>query len=64
MSTSPAASAWKTWTALAVVYFAWGSTYPAIRFMVGSLTAVLSASPYYCGACVLLGSPADASRQH
>ncbi len=40
----PAPPTWKLWTALGVVYVVWGSTYLAIRYVVGSLPPLLSAS--------------------
>lgn len=40
---SPAAPAWKVWTALWIVYLVWGSTYLAIRVMVETVPPLLGA---------------------
>lgn len=45
---------WKTWTALAVVYVVWGSTYLAIRYVVVGLPPLLTASVRFFLAAILL----------
>ena len=47
-------AAWRTWTALGLVYVVWGSTYLAIRFVVDSLPALLTASSRFLVAAVLV----------
>jgi len=37
------ARGWKVWTALGIIYFVWGSTYPAIKVSVETLPPLLSA---------------------
>lgn len=46
--------AWKTWTALGLVYVVWGSTYLAIAYVVDTLPALLSASVRFAVAGLLL----------
>ena len=49
--------AWRTWTALGVVYVVWGSTYLAIRFAVdGGLPPLLAAGVRHAVAAVLLAA--------
>lgn len=49
--------AWKTWTALGVVYVVWGSTYLAIRYAVdGGLPPLLTAGLRHALAAVLLAA--------
>ena len=47
-------AAWRTWTALGLVYVVWGSTYLAIRYVVDSLPALLTASARFLAAAVLV----------
>lgn len=42
--TRPAPPGWQIWSALAIVYVVWGSTYLAIAYVVDSLPALLSAA--------------------
>lgn len=44
MPVKEAASPWRIWTALGLVYLFWGSTYLAIRYVVETLDPLLSAS--------------------
>ncbi|HUR50897.1 MAG TPA: EamA family transporter [Mycobacteriales bacterium] len=46
--------AWKTWTALAIVYVVWGSTYLAIRYAVDGLPALLTAGARFLLSALLL----------
>ena len=46
--------AWKTWTALGLVYVVWGSTYLAIAYVVDTLPALLSSSVRFAVAGLLL----------
>ena len=48
--------AWKTWTALGLVYVVWGSTYLAIAYVVDTLPALLSASVRFAVAGLLLAA--------
>jgi drug/metabolite transporter (DMT)-like permease len=49
-----AAPAWRTWTALGIVYVVWGSTYLAIRYAVDGLPPLLIASGrFFVSALVL-----------
>ena len=48
------ARGWKIWTALGVVYFVWGSTYPAIKVSVETLPPLLSAGLRFILAGTLL----------
>ena len=45
---------WRIWTALGLVYVLWGSTYLAIRYVVETLPAFLSASGRFAAAGLLL----------
>ena len=47
-------AAWRTWTALGLVYVVWGSTYLAIRYVVDSLPGLLTASARFLVAAVLV----------
>ncbi len=47
-------AAWRTWTALGLVYVVWGSTYLAIRYVVDSLPALLTASARFLVASALV----------
>ncbi|HVK22861.1 MAG TPA: EamA family transporter [Actinokineospora sp.] len=47
---------WFAWAALGVVYVVWGSTYLAIRFVVESMPALLSAGARFLVAGVILGA--------
>ena len=48
--------AWRTWTALGLVYVVWGSTYLAIRYLVETLPPLLSASARFLTAAALLSA--------
>ena len=48
--------AWKTWTALGLVYVVWGSTYLAIRYVVEDLPPILSAATRFAVAALLLAA--------
>ena len=51
-----AAPAWQIWAALLVVYIVWGSTYLAIRVVVGTMPPLLSAGVrFVIAAAILLG---------
>jgi drug/metabolite transporter (DMT)-like permease len=51
-----AAPAWRTWTALAIIYVVWGSTYLAIRYAVDGLPPLLTASArFFVSAALLVG---------
>jgi drug/metabolite transporter (DMT)-like permease len=51
-----AAPEWKIWAALLVVYIVWGSTYLAIRVVVGTMPPLLSAGVrFVIAAAILLG---------
>jgi len=50
------ARGWRIWTALAIVYVVWGSTYFAIKISVESMPPLLSAGLRFTVAGVLLGS--------
>ncbi|HTL23322.1 MAG TPA: EamA family transporter [Mycobacteriales bacterium] len=51
-----AAPAWRTWTALAIIYVVWGSTYLAIRYAVDGLPPLLTASArFFVSAALLAG---------
>ena len=53
---SPAAPAWKVWTALWIVYLVWGSTYLAIRVMVETVPPLLGAGTRFAVAgAVMVG---------
>jgi len=47
-------AAWKTWTALGLVYLVWGSTYLAIHYVVVGLPPLLTAAARFGVASVLL----------
>ena len=47
-------AAWKTWTALGLVYVVWGSTYLAIHYVVVGLPPLLTAAARFGVASVLL----------
>jgi drug/metabolite transporter (DMT)-like permease len=49
-----AVATWKTWTALAIVYVVWGSTYLAIRYAVDGLPPLLTASARFLVSAALL----------
>jgi drug/metabolite transporter (DMT)-like permease len=49
-------AAWKTWTALALVYVVWGSTYLAITYVVDGLPPLLTAAARFLLASALIGS--------
>ena len=48
------ARGWKIWTALGIIYFVWGSTYPAIKVSVETLPPFLSAGLRFSLAGALL----------
>jgi drug/metabolite transporter (DMT)-like permease len=48
------ARGWKVWTALGIIYFVWGSTYPAIKVSVETLPPFLSAGLRFSLAGALL----------
>jgi drug/metabolite transporter (DMT)-like permease len=50
------AATWKTWTALAIVYVVWGSTYLAIRYAVDGLPPLLTASARFLVSALLLAA--------
>jgi drug/metabolite transporter (DMT)-like permease len=49
-------AAWKTWTALGLVYVVWGSTYLAITYVVEGLPPLLTASSRFLMASVLIAA--------
>ncbi|MCW2499819.1 MAG: EamA family transporter [Frankiales bacterium] len=49
-------AAWKTWTALGLVYVVWGSTYLAISYVVDGLPPLLTAAARFLMAAALIGS--------
>jgi drug/metabolite transporter (DMT)-like permease len=49
-------AAWKTWTALGLVYVVWGSTYLAIRYVVDGLPPLLTASSRFLMASALVAA--------
>jgi drug/metabolite transporter (DMT)-like permease len=51
-----AAPVWKTWTALAIVYVVWGSTYLAIRYAVDGLPPLLTAGFRFLVSALLLAA--------
>ena len=51
-----AVPAWKTWTALGIVYVVWGSTYLAIRYAVDGLPPLLTAAGRFLTAALLLAA--------
>ena len=50
------AAPWKTWTALALVYVVWGSTYLAIRYVVEGLPPLLTAATRFFLAAALIAA--------
>jgi drug/metabolite transporter (DMT)-like permease len=55
---------WKIWTALGIVYFVWGSTYPAIKVSVETLPPLLSAGLRFILAGTLLAGILVARRRN
>ena len=49
-----AAPEWQIWAALLVVYIVWGSTYLAIRVVVGTMPPLLSAGVRFVIAAAIL----------
>ena len=49
-------AAWKTWTALGLVYVVWGSTYLAITYVVEGLPPLLTASSRFLMASALIAA--------
>lgn len=50
----PAVPAWRVWTALAILYVVWGSTYLGIRVLVETVPPLLSTGARFCCASALL----------
>jgi drug/metabolite transporter (DMT)-like permease len=51
-----AVPAWKTWTALGIVYVVWGSTYLAIRYAVDGLPPLLTAAGRFLVSALVLSA--------
>jgi drug/metabolite transporter (DMT)-like permease len=56
MAAAAGVPAWKTWTALGLVYVVWGSTYLAIRYVVEGLPPLITASARFAVSSLLLAA--------